>query len=70
MSSGRTGADLIVVNSNIHTLDPERPRARALAVSAGRIIAVGGEDDMRALAGDQTQTIDAGGRLLLCMGLF
>ena len=65
MSSGRSDADLIVVNANIHTLDPERPRARALAVSGGRIIAVGGEEDVRALAGDQTQMIDAGGRLLL-----
>ena len=65
MSSGRSDADLIVVNANIHTLDPERPQARALAVSTGRIIAVGREEDVRALAGDQTQTIDAGGRLLL-----
>ena len=65
MSSGRSDADVIVVNANIHTLDPERPQARALAVSTGRIIAVGGEEDVRALAGDQTQTIDAGGRLLL-----
>jgi len=65
VSSGRSDADLIVVNANIHTLDPERLRARALAVSAGRIIAVGGDEDVRALAGDQTQTVDAGGRLLL-----
>ena len=55
MSSGRSDADLIVVNANIHTLDPERPKARALAVSGGRIIAVGGEEDVRALAGDQTE---------------
>ena len=65
MRSEPSAADLLVVNANIHTLDPERPHARALAVSAGLIVAVGREEDVRPLASDRTRTIDAGGRLLL-----
>src|SRR5258707_13323611 len=35
------------------------PKAEALAVKAGRFVAVGTSDDIRALAGKSTQTFDA-----------
>jgi predicted amidohydrolase YtcJ len=45
--------DLLLVDGNIHTLDPARPHATALAVRAGRIVYVGdaaGAAPMRAEA--------------------
>jgi predicted amidohydrolase YtcJ len=41
--------DLLLVNANVLTMDPARPRARAVAVAGGRIAGVG--DDTRELAG-------------------
>ncbi len=58
-------ADLVVINANIHTVDPERPRAQALAVAGEVIVAVGSNEDVRNLAGAETQVIDAGGRLVV-----
>ena len=52
-------ADLVVVNATVYTVDAGRPRAEAFAVKAGRFIAVGTSDEMKALAGKNTQTIDA-----------
>ena len=57
--------DLIVVNGNIVTMDPARPRAEAMAIRAGRIVALGRSDEMRDLAGAGTRHVDAGGRMVL-----
>lgn len=57
--------DLILLNGNIRTLDPFHPRVSALAVRAGRIVALGDDDTIRALAGPSTRRVDAGGRLVL-----
>ena len=58
-------AELIVTNARILTMDPERPRAEALAVAGGRILAVGSGADVAPLAGPGCRVIDAGGRTLL-----
>ncbi|HEX2315181.1 MAG TPA: amidohydrolase [Thermomonospora sp.] len=55
----REHADLIV-RGRILTLDAFRPRARALAVRAGRIVAIGEPDDVADLRGPRTHVIDAG----------
>jgi predicted amidohydrolase YtcJ len=52
-------ADIIVVNANVCTVDPKRPRAQAFAIRGGRFIAVGSTVDIRALAGKETQVFDA-----------
>jgi predicted amidohydrolase YtcJ len=57
--------NLIIVNANIHTMDPGRPHADAVAISGNRIAALGSSDEIRALAGSDTRVIDAGGRLVL-----
>lgn len=49
------------VNGTIITLDPERPYARAAASRAGRWLAVGGEDEVRAAAGSSAELVDLGG---------
>lgn len=58
-------AELIVTNARVLTMDPERPRAEAVAVAGGRILAVGARVEVEALAGPGCRVIDAGGRTLL-----
>lgn len=59
------GADLIVYHAKITTLTEAQPQATALAVSAGRIYAVGNDDEILALKGGHTRLIDADGRRLI-----
>ena len=51
--------DLVVFNAKVYTVDATMPRAEAFAVKAGRFVAVGTSQQMRALAGKSTQTFDA-----------
>ena len=57
-------ADLLFVGGRVFTGDPARSHATALAVRAGRILAVGGAE-VAELAGSRTEIIDLRGRLLL-----
>ncbi len=57
--------DLILYNGKLHTQDPVVPEATAIAVGQGRFLAVGGDREIRALAGPGTRTIDLGGRRTL-----
>jgi predicted amidohydrolase YtcJ len=52
----------LLVNGNLITLDPARPRAQALLALDGRIMAVGAEREVAALAGPDAERIDLGGR--------
>jgi len=58
---------LLLLNGAIHTMNPDQPRATALAVDrdSGRILAVGDDADIRALAGPLTDTLDLKGRTVL-----
>lgn len=58
-------AELILTNARILTMDPSQPQAGALAVAAGRILAVGATEDILSLATPLTRQIDCGGRSLL-----
>src|SRR6056297_892795 len=58
-------ADLIIINGHLKTFDTAQPTARALAISGGRISAVGDEDEITALAGPETTMIDAQGGTVL-----
>lgn len=42
--------EFVLINANIHTLDPATPHATALASAGGRILAVGADADMLAIA--------------------
>jgi len=57
--------DLVILNASIHTMDPARPTAEAVAVLGNRIAALGSNAEIRALAGPQTRVIDAAGKLVL-----
>lgn len=54
--------DRLFLNGRIYTVDPARPWAEAVAVAGGRIVAVGSNDEIRALGGAGTGTTDLGGR--------
>lgn len=58
-------ADLVIANANIITMDEARPRATALAVTAGVICAVGTADDVVSVTGPETETLDLKGQVLL-----
>jgi predicted amidohydrolase YtcJ len=51
--------DLVVTNAKVYTVDPAMPRAEAFAVKAGRFVAVGSTDEVKALIGRRTRTVDA-----------
>ncbi|GAA2910737.1 amidohydrolase [Streptosporangium fragile] len=57
-------ADLLFVNGHVFTASPGAPRARAVAVRDGRIVAVGEDEDVRELGGPGTEIVDLAGRLL------
>lgn len=58
-------ADLVIVSADVHTVDTARPRATAIAVSAGRVQAVGDDVEIRTLVGPDTEVIDADGALVV-----
>lgn len=58
-------ADTIFTNGKVWTVDPAHPRAEAVAVSNGRILAVGSTDEIRTYASHSTTVIDLGGKLML-----
>lgn len=57
--------DTIAINANIVTMDPLLPRAEALAIAAGRVVALGTTHDISLLAGDSTEVLNARGKLIL-----
>ncbi|PIF91121.1 hypothetical protein CLU86_2025 [Acidovorax sp. 62] len=50
--------DAVFFNGQITTLDRSKPTASAVAVKAGRFVAVGDDQEILALAGDRTRRID------------
>jgi len=58
-------ADLVVINAKVRTMDKEKPEAEAIAVWSNKIIAVGKNDEIKRLIGQNTKVIDAGGKLVL-----
>lgn len=63
--NGTLFADLIIVNAKLHTMDPGKPTAEAVAVYGRRIAAIGLNKEIRKLAGAGTRVIDAHGQVVL-----
>lgn len=57
--------DTILRNATFHTLDEKTPIARAVALTGGKIAALGTETDILPLAGPETQVIDLGARTVI-----
>ena len=63
-TAGNEPPDTIFVNCDIYT-QATPPRAQAMAVRDGRILAVGTNDAIRKLKGGQTQVVDLGGHFAM-----
>ncbi len=61
----RGPADLVLRGGHVVTVDAARPEAQAVAVSAGRILAVGSDSEIQGYIGPHTRVIDLAGRLLV-----
>jgi predicted amidohydrolase YtcJ len=58
----KPAADLVLVGGKVWTGDKARPEASAVAVWRDRILLVGGDAEVRALAGPDTRVVDLHGR--------
>ena len=58
----REVADVVLVGGDLWTMDPQHPRAEAMAWRGDRILAVGDAAQVRAFAGPATRVIDLHGR--------
>ena len=59
-ASRATGADVIIRNARIYTVDAREPIAEAIATSGDRIARVGSDAEVMPLRGPRTRVIDAG----------
>ena len=57
--------DTIFLGATVRTMNPAHAVAEAIAVKAGRIVAVGKRGEIEAMKGTGTQVIDAGGATIL-----
>ena len=57
--------DLVVLNTEALTMDASQPQAQAVAVAKERILAVGSDEEIKGLAGPDTEIIDGQGLTLL-----
>src|SRR5262245_58014628 len=64
-SGDEDDADLLITNAAVYTVDPDQPRAEAVAVKDGEITFVGDAQEAQSLAGDGTEEIDAGGKTVM-----
>jgi predicted amidohydrolase YtcJ len=63
--AGKQHVDRIFLNGKIWTADDTRPLAEALAIGGDKILAVGTNHDIKALAASDTAVVDLKGRLVL-----
>lgn len=60
-----TAADVVFTGGHVVTLDPTRPTASALAIRAGRVLALGSTADMRPYVGPRTKRVALRGSTVL-----
>ena len=58
-------ADLVILGGNVITVDSIKPRAQAIAVKFGRVLAVGQDDELKPLVGPDTRVVDARGKTII-----
>src|SRR5262245_44998942 len=56
---------LVLLNANILTMDDSQPRAQAVAISDGRLVAVGSNEEISGLATSRTTKVDLTGRTVV-----
>ena len=63
--AGASAPDLVIRHAKVFTNDTARPWAEAVAIKGERVVAVGDDAAIGALAGASSRVIDAGGRVLV-----
>jgi predicted amidohydrolase YtcJ len=58
-------AERVLMNGAIYTINEAQPRAEAVAISDGRFIAVGSNDEIGAFISDRTEVTDLEGRMAM-----
>lgn len=58
-------AELIFTNAKVYTVEDNQPWAEAVAISDGKILAVGASEDIAELQASYTRVVDLEGRLLM-----
>ena len=61
----RQRPELILHHGHVITIDPRQPSAEAIAIAGERIVAVGSNDEVRALADGATKSVDVGGKTIV-----
>lgn len=57
--------DLVLLNGKLYTADPAHPSAQAMAVQDGKVLEVGTDAQIKALASSTTQVVDLGGKRVM-----
>ena len=57
--------NLVVINADVRTMDTQKPKAEAIAITDNKISAVGSNAEIRRLITATTQVIDAKGKLII-----
>jgi predicted amidohydrolase YtcJ len=65
VSTTPVAADLILMNANVLTIDPSCPRAQAVAIGDGLVLAVGSNDEVRNWVNPGVAVRDLAGQTLL-----
>ena len=58
-------ADLVLAGGRVVTVDPNGTEGQSIAMRGDRVLAVGSEEEIRRLIGEQTRVIDLEGRLAI-----
>ena len=58
-------AELVLTGAVVHTMEPSRPRAEAVAIRAGRIVHVGSDESVQRFIGAGTRVEDLAGQTVL-----
>jgi predicted amidohydrolase YtcJ len=65
VAAAPSSAELVLTHGVVHTLDPARPRAEAVAIRGNRVLAVGTSGELSALVGSRTRVVELGGRTVV-----
>lgn len=63
--SNQEEADFILQNGNVYTVDEDNSWAESVAVKGEEIVAVGTNEEIQALQGEETEVIDLDGKMVL-----
>lgn len=64
-TQGSSGADMVLRNGYVYTVDGKNSVQQAIAVTGGKIVYVGSDEGVTSYIGQQTQLIDLAGRMLM-----